>query len=52
VYATDGYDQSVRNLAGTSLERDNVFSDGWDAQLAEATGDVTTGFLATLTVPV
>ncbi|MGH3878849.1 MAG: intradiol ring-cleavage dioxygenase [Actinophytocola sp.] len=52
VYATDGYDQSVRNLAGTSLERDNVFSDGWDTQLAEVTGDVTTGYLATLTVPV
>lgn len=51
VYATDGYARSVRNLAGTSLERDNVFSDGWDSQLATVTDDPT-GYAATLTVAV
>jgi protocatechuate 3,4-dioxygenase beta subunit len=52
VYATDGYSQSVRNLADTSLEADMVFSDGWETQLATVTGDVSTGYVATLTVPV
>src|SRR4029434_2883604 len=28
VYATAGYEQSASNLAGSSLESDNVFSDG------------------------
>jgi protocatechuate 3,4-dioxygenase beta subunit len=49
VYATDGYSQSVRNLAQTSLATDNVFSDGWTTQLATMTGDVTTGFTAAVT---
>ena len=52
VYATDGYGQSTRNLEQTSLERDMVFSDGWDTQLAAVDGDVTGGYVATLTVPV
>jgi protocatechuate 3,4-dioxygenase beta subunit len=52
VYATDGYTQSRHNLAQTSLARDMVFSDGWDTQLATLTGDVTNGYVATLTVPV
>jgi protocatechuate 3,4-dioxygenase beta subunit len=52
VYATDGYDQSVRNLTSSSLESDNVFSDGWATQLATVTGDVGSGLVATLTVPV
>ncbi|MGH3758177.1 intradiol ring-cleavage dioxygenase [Actinophytocola sp.] len=52
VYATDGYEQSVANLARTSLESDGVFSDGWDTQLADVTGDATNGYAATLTVPV
>jgi len=50
VYATDGYSASVRNLASTSLEKDNVFSDGHDTQLATVTGDVTSGFTAKLVV--
>ena len=29
VFATPGYEQSVQNLAGTSLESDMVFSDGY-----------------------
>jgi protocatechuate 3,4-dioxygenase beta subunit len=39
-YATAGYEQSVRNLAGTSLESDMVFSDGYASQLAKSSGSV------------
>ncbi len=52
VYATTGYEQSVSNLARTSLERDNVFRDGVDQQLAAITGSVSGGYTATLAVPV
>jgi protocatechuate 3,4-dioxygenase beta subunit len=52
VYATDGYEQSVRNMAQTSLDTDNVFSGGYSLQLATVTGDVDTGMAATLNVPV
>jgi protocatechuate 3,4-dioxygenase beta subunit len=52
VYATSGYEQSVTNMANTSLATDNVFSDGWSLQLATVTGDVQTGLTATLKVPV
>ena len=42
VYATAGYEQSVQNLAQTSLASDNVFGDdGGVSQLATVTGDVT-----------
>ena len=43
VYATDGYDASLGNLAQTSLQTDMVFSDGWSLQLGKVTGDVDTG---------
>jgi protocatechuate 3,4-dioxygenase beta subunit len=52
VYATHGYEQSVGNMAQTSLESDMVFSDGVDQQLATMTGDVGTGFTATLALAV
>jgi protocatechuate 3,4-dioxygenase beta subunit len=52
VYATAGYEQSVSNMAGSSLESDNVFSDGYDSQLAAVTGSVDAGYVATLAVPV
>jgi len=52
VYATDGYASSVRNLAQTSLDTDNVFRDGYASQLATVTGDVSSGFFAKLAVPV
>jgi protocatechuate 3,4-dioxygenase beta subunit len=52
VYATDGYGESVRNLAQTSLASDLVFSDGADQQLAKVSGNVSTGFTAALSVPV
>lgn len=52
VYATDGYSQSVQNLGQLSLETDNIFSDGYDQQLATLEGSTDKGYTATLTVPV
>ncbi len=52
VYATDGYATSVRNLAQTSPDSDNVFRDGYQSQLATVTGSVGSGFVASLSVPV
>ena len=53
VYATDGYEQSVTNLARTSLQSDMVFrDDGGVRQTPEVTGSVDAGYVATLTVPV
>ncbi|NGO13633.1 intradiol ring-cleavage dioxygenase [Streptomyces sp. HC44] len=52
VYATDGYDSSVQNLGRLSLESDNIFSDGYDQQMATVEGSVAKGYTATLTVPV
>lgn len=53
VYATDGYQQSVGNLAGLSLAADNVFGDDGGAhQLATVAGSVTEGFRARLVAPV
>ncbi len=52
VYATDGYRQSQQNMAQTSLDSDNVFSDGYSLQLATVTGNVTDGMTASLNVPV
>jgi protocatechuate 3,4-dioxygenase beta subunit len=44
VYATTGYQQSVRNLSRVSLDRDNVFRDGYDLQIPTVTGDPTRGY--------
>ena len=52
VYATDGYEQSVTNLARTSLTTDMVFSDGVSQQTPTVTGNVTDGMTITLNVPV
>ncbi|MGE3076903.1 MAG: intradiol ring-cleavage dioxygenase [Dehalococcoidia bacterium] len=52
VYATDGYSASVRNLAQTSLNTDNVFRDGWTTQLATVSGSVANGYTASLIVGV
>lgn len=52
VYATTGYGRSVQNLAGSSLDSDTVFRDGYAAQLATVTGDVTSGLRAALTIGV
>ena len=50
VYATDGYEQSVANLAQTSLDTDMVFSDGYKSQLASVSGSVDDGFAVKLNV--
>jgi protocatechuate 3,4-dioxygenase beta subunit len=53
VYATDGYSQSVSNLARTSLQQDMVFGDdGGVTQLATVTGTVDGGLTAALSVAV
>ena len=52
VYATSGYEQSVSNLAGTSLDSDMVFSDGYSLQMATATGSVDIGYSIALNVAV
>jgi protocatechuate 3,4-dioxygenase beta subunit len=52
VYASPGYEASAATFARMSLESDSVFRDGHDAQLAVLTGDVTSGYAATLDVPV
>jgi protocatechuate 3,4-dioxygenase beta subunit len=51
-YLTDGYGNSLSNLERSSIERDNVFSDGVDQQLATVTGDPSRGYTATLVVGV
>jgi protocatechuate 3,4-dioxygenase beta subunit len=51
-YATSGYEQSVRNLAQSSLDTDNVFGDGSSQQLATVTGTVDAGFVAELVLGV
>ena len=52
VYATEGYEDSVGNLARLSLETDNIFSDGYSLQLATVTGSVDEGYTISLDVPV
>ena len=53
VYATEGYEASVANLSQVTLASDNVFGDDAGVhQVGTVTGDVTAGYLATLTVPV
>ena len=53
VYATTGYEQSVTNLSRLTLATDNVFGDdGGMHQIGVLTGNVTKGYVATLTVPI
>ena len=52
VYATAGYEASVRNAAQVTLASDNVFRDGSALELATTMGDVASGFTATLTVAI
>ncbi|MEU6558233.1 dioxygenase [Nocardia nova] len=53
VYAADsGYSASVANLSKVTLSSDNVFGDGWDAELATVTGSPSNGLAVTLTVGV
>ena len=52
VYATHGYEQSVQNLAQSSLATDNVFSDGYSTQLGTASGSPAKGMRIALNVGV
>jgi protocatechuate 3,4-dioxygenase beta subunit len=53
VYATAGYENSVRNQAQVSLARDNVFGDdGGIHQIATMAGSVAAGYTASLTIGV
>ncbi len=52
VYATPGYEQSVSNMTRTPLASDMVFGDGVDLQMATVTGDVSSGYEASLVVGV
>jgi protocatechuate 3,4-dioxygenase beta subunit len=52
VYATAGYEDSVGNASQVSLESDNVFSDGWEAETPTASGSVDEGYTIALTVGV
>lgn len=52
----DGYDASVSNLAGVTIDSDNVFGDNTDAQMAAMTptlsGSVADGFTGNLVIGV
>ena len=52
VYSSSLYDGSAQNLDAITLESDNVFSDGWDLQLATVTGDVDAGYQVSIDVPI
>jgi protocatechuate 3,4-dioxygenase beta subunit len=53
VFAHDtGYAASVQNMSRVTLSSDNVFGDGWDAELANVTGDPATGMTVSLTIGV
>jgi len=53
VYATSGYEQSVRNASQVSLAGDNVFGDdGGIHQIATMSGSVAAGYTAALTIGV
>jgi protocatechuate 3,4-dioxygenase beta subunit len=55
VYALDAYAGSTENLAGvgTQISDDGIFGDGdWSLQVPTVSGDVETGYIASLTVGV
>ena len=53
VYGYDsGYSASVQNMSQLTLSTDNVFGDGWDAELASVTGDPASGMTIALTIGV
>jgi protocatechuate 3,4-dioxygenase beta subunit len=53
VYAHDPeYAGSVQNMSRVTLSSDNVFGDGWDAELASVTGDPAGGMAIALTIGV
>jgi protocatechuate 3,4-dioxygenase beta subunit len=53
VYAEEGYESSVENLAQITLESDNIFSDdGGESQMGTVSGDVANGYTVALAVGV
>lgn len=52
VFATAGYEASVRNLSQISLASDMVFSDGATLELPTITGSAEAGYVATLPVTI
>jgi protocatechuate 3,4-dioxygenase beta subunit len=51
VYEYDaGYSGSVQNMSQVMPSSDNVFGDGWDAELASVTGDPVSGMTIALTI--
>jgi protocatechuate 3,4-dioxygenase beta subunit len=52
IYALDAYAGSSDNLAQITLDSDNVFSDGYDLQMATFSGDASAGFVGSLAVAV
>ncbi|MGX1739144.1 dioxygenase family protein [Corynebacterium flavescens] len=52
VYEGADYVGSSENLARITLETDNVFSDGWEAQTPSTSGDIATGYVLGIDVPV
>ncbi|MGW0183279.1 dioxygenase [Nocardia sp. NPDC003345] len=50
--ADPGYARSLGNLADVTLATDNVFGDGWDAEMATVTGSAQSGMDISLTIGV
>lgn len=50
VYSDASYGNSANNLSNITLATDNIFSDGYDLQMATVTGNATDGYTAQLTV--
>ena len=52
VYARSAYDGSAANLSDVTLEADGIFSDSHEQQLATVKGSVSSGYTATIEVPI
>lgn len=52
VYTDSRYSASVKNLAQISFATDNIFSDGTSLQMATVTGNLSEGYVASLTINV
>lgn len=52
VYERSEYEGSAENLSQLTLETDNIFSDGYDQQLASLSGDIDAGYAFSIDVPI
>jgi protocatechuate 3,4-dioxygenase beta subunit len=52
VYEWSEYEGSAENLSQLTLETDNIFSDGYDQQLASLSGDIDNGYAFSIDVPI